>query len=271
MVNSGWFSMAWHWHPSVIVGCVALLVGYGYLIGYRRSVLALSFSLGVVVLFVALLSPLHTLGDSYLFSAHMAQHLLLVQVVAPLLLMGVPAEALRPLWASPSLRRMERVLGRPLVAWSVGVWTMWIWHLPFLYNAALAYELVHVLEHLCFLGSALIFWWPLLNLSPRPQLAAIPALAYLFTAMAAGSVLGMILTFAQPGLYPEYLDPIDTLGILPMIRGEWGLSPAADQQLGGLLMWMPGGLAYLCAMLGVLARWFEAEKYEQARRIDVVQ
>jgi cytochrome c oxidase assembly factor CtaG len=134
---------------------------------------------------------------------------------------------------------------------------MWVWHLPLLYNAALASDPVHIVEHGLFLATAFLFWWPVLG--PAEARAALPAWAavlYLFLALAAGSVLGIILAFAPPGLYPIYLAPPDTHGLLALVRDRWGLTPADDQQLGGFLMWIPGGIAYSLAMLAVVARWF---------------
>jgi putative membrane protein len=246
----------WHWHPSVLLGCEALLIGYAAAVRFRLSSAALWYVVGVVVLLVALLSPLHTLGDAYLFSAHMLQHLLLMLIVPPLLLVGLPPALVRQALRHPGLRRVERVLGQPLVAWSLGIGTMWLWHLPVLYNAALRHEGLHIVEHLWFLGSAVIFWWPVLARAQEVRLVPLAAMVYLFTAMIASSVLGIILTFVPPGLYPTYLHPIDIHGILPLLRNGWGITPAVDQQLGGLLMWMPGSLVYLCAIIATLVHWY---------------
>lgn len=248
----------WHWHPSVLLGCAALIVGYAVALRFRLGAPALLYMAGVFVLLVALLSPLHTLGDDYLFSAHMLQHLLLMQVVPPLLLLGIPAWAVQQALAWAPIRWSERMLGQPLVAWSLGIGTMWVWHLPVLYNAALEHEGIHIVEHLAFLVTATMLWWPVVAPLEAARLAPLAALLYLFAAMTASSILGIILTFAPPGLYPAYLHPTDALGILPLLRDGWGLSPAADQQLGGLLMWVPGNLVYFCAFIGALARWYSA-------------
>jgi len=284
---------AWHGHPSVLIGCTALIAGYLAALKFRLPGSALYYLAGVLVLLFALLSPLHTLGDRYLFSAHMLQHLLLVQAVPPLLLLGIPAslveQALEP--ANPTkdeqrttqaatfvvrrssfvtmgqmcrsgLSAAERVLGQPLMAWSLGVGAMWLWHLPALYNAALAYEGVHVAEHLCFLVTATIFWWPIVGPLATRRPAPLAAALYLFAAMAASTMLGIILTFAPPGSYPAYLNPVDQLGIVRLLREGWGLSPAADQQLGGLLMWVPGNLVYFWAFIAALVRWYSAPEQE---------
>ena len=249
---------AWHWHPSVLLGCGLLVAAYAALTRCRWTARAPLFAGGVLVLLVALLSPLHELGDRYLFSAHMLQHLLLLLIVPPLLLLGLPAEAVERLLARPPLAALERALRRPLLAWSIGLGAMWLWHLPALYNAALLRDDVHILEHLGFLASAAIFWWPICAPRGRARLHALAAVLYLFAAMLVSGILGMILTFAAPGLYPAYLRPDDALGILPLLRDGWGLTPPVDQQVGGLLMWVPGSLVYLAAIIGMMARWYGA-------------
>jgi cytochrome c oxidase assembly factor CtaG len=250
------FTSTWHWHPSVLLGCCLLLVGYLAAVRFRAGSTALFYLAGILVLLVALSSPLHVLGDQYLFSAHMLQHLLLILIVPPLLLLGIPASLVNRALTWAPLGRVERVLRRPLVAGLIGNAVIWIWHLPILYNAALGHEVFHIVEHLCFLLAAFIFWWPVLAPAEESRLAPPVAMLYIFSAMASHTVLGIILTFAQPGLYPAYLEPADTLRILPLLRNGWGLSPAADQQFGGLLMWVPGNLVYFFAFIGALARWY---------------
>ena len=266
---------AWHPKPEALAGCAALLVGYAALARRRGRPLpawrAVAFASGVAVLLLSLVSPLDTLAHEYLFSAHMAQHLLLTLVVPPLLLLGLPnaergtrsAEqgriALRPGMSPtrPVPRSALRVPRSAFVSWFLATGVMWAWHLPVLYNAALASDAVHVAQHGLFLATALLFWWPVFG--PAGARAALPAWGaalYLFLAMAAGSILGIILAFAPPGLYPLYLAPPDSHGLLALVRDGWGLTPEDDQQLGGFLMWIPGGIAYSLAMFAVLARWF---------------
>jgi putative membrane protein len=261
---------AWHWHPSVLLGCAALLIGYGAALRLRFTSRAALYVGGLLLLLVALLSPLHELGDRYLFSAHMLQHLLLLLLVPPLLLLGLPPALIRSALRWPPLRKIERSLGQPLVAWTIGNGTMWLWHLPALYDAALTYEAIHIVEHLCFLVSATLFWWPVIVPDEAARLQPLAALLYLFAAMIASGLLGMILTFAAPGLYPAYLNPPDPFNLLPLIRGSWGLTPPVDQQLGGLLMWVPGSFVYLFAILITLARWYSGPDEDEPgmRRLD---
>ncbi len=256
----------WDWHPSVVVGCLGLLIGYGWVTRFKWSGRSGWWLAGIGLLLFALVSPLDTLGDSYLFSAHMAQHLLLVLGVPPLLLAGLPEKPLRRLLERhKSLSRLERGLSLPLVAWLLGIGVMWVWHLPVLYEATLKNESVHILEHLSFLVASTVFWWPILTPLVERRYRPLPSMLYLFGAALSSSALGIFLTFAPPGIYPTYLHPTDTLGILNMLRNDWGLTPALDQQLGGLSMWVVASPVYLAGVGIVLARWHI--ETEQAGRL----
>lgn len=246
----------WDWEPTVLFGCAAILVAY--LLHVRPLTgRAWLFGGGVLVLALALVSPLDTLGDTYLFSAHMAQHLLLILVVPPMLLLGIlPRTWARILRWAPA-RWAERTLGRPPLSWILGIGTLWLWHAPFLYDAAVAHEGIHVGQHLSFLVTATLFWWPVITPLKQRRLSLPASMAYLIPAAFAGSILGVIITFAAPGLYPAYQHPIDTLRILPLIRGQWRISYALDQQLGGMLMWATGGPVYLLTCLWALAHWYQ--------------
>lgn len=245
---------AWIWEPSVLVGCAALLGLYLIAVRGRISQRAWSYVAGLGVLLIALLSPLEVLGDTYLFSAHMVQHLLLVLVVPPLLLLGIPPRLAAKVLDWPPARRLERLLAQPVVAWLLGIGFVWIWHVPALYNAALAHETLHIVEHLCFLVTSTIFWWPVCSPLLAHRLSPPLTLIYLMAAGMANTLLGIFLAFL-PVLYPAYLHPLDSLGILPLLRGQWGLTPAVDQQLGGFLMWVPGSFPYLAGMVMAFMRW----------------
>jgi len=246
---------AWDPDLSVLIGCAALLVAYW---AVHRSNLSRAgwFVGGTGVMLFALISPIDTLGDEYLFSVHMIQHLLLVLVVPPLLLAGItPAFASRVIECRP-LGEIERRLRKPVIAWLIGIVTLTLWHAPVLFDAALNNEYIHILEHLSFLASATIFWWPVFGPLPQSRLAPLLTLLYLVGAAIANSLLGIWLTFAPAGLYTPYLHPEDSLGILKLLRLGWGLTPAVDQELGGLFMWVGGSFVFLAVMVAVLLRWF---------------
>ena len=246
---------AWDPDLSVLIGCAALLAAYW---AAHRGDLSRAgwFVAGVTVMLFALTSPLDTLGDEYLFSAHMIQHLLLELAVPPLLLLGITPRFARAVLDRRPLGRIERVLGSPLVAWTLGIATLALWHLPWLFDAALGNEYIHIVEHLCFMVTATIFWWPVL--APLPQYRISPLLAqlYLFGGAMASTLLGIWLTFAPTVLYAPYLHPDDSLHLAALLRVGWGLTPAVDQQVGGLLMWVVGGFVFLAAMVALFLQWF---------------
>lgn len=246
---------AWDPDLSVLIGCAALLAGYWS--AYRGDLSRAGwFVAGVAVMLFALISPLDTLGDEYLFSAHMLQHLLLELAVPPLLLLGLTPRFARAVIDRPALGRIERVLGNPLVAWTLGIATLALWHLPWLFDAALGNEYIHIVEHLSFMVTATIFWWPILAPLPQCRISPLWAQLYLFGGAMASTLLGIWLTFTTTVLYAPYLHPDDSLHLAGVLRAVWGLTPALDQQVGGLLMWVVGGFVFLAAMVALFLQWF---------------
>jgi len=247
---------SWEWHPTVVAGCAALLAGYLAAVRPLVARRVAAWTGGVLLILLTLVGPLDVLGDEYLFSAHMAEHLVFLVVVPPLLLWGLPPAAVRRLLRHRTLAAIESVLRRPVVAWLTAIVTLYAWHAPTLYNAALADERIHILQHLSFLVTATIFWWPVLSPLAGRRLHGAAAIVYLFLAAVANSVLGALLTFAPTGLYPLYDRPTGDSAVLALVRGQWALDPRADQQLGGLLMWVVGGLFFLWAVLAMYGRWY---------------
>src|SRR5438876_12040903 len=172
----------WNVHLSVAAG-LALLGGlYVYLGGLRsaRRHVA-SFFGALVVLFLALNGPLHNLSDTYLFSAHMAQHLLLSPFFPPLLLYGTPAHVIRPFLRPRAVIAVARVVTRPLAAALLFTGPIVIWHAPALYEAALRHHNLHILQHLVFLTTAVVMWWPVLSPVPElPRAQHLVQMLYLF-------------------------------------------------------------------------------------------
>ena len=254
---------AWHAHPSIIAGLLfltgAYLLGVGPLrrrFGWAQGIGAgkvTVFLTGVLVISFALLSPLHELGDNYLFSAHMVQHLLLTLVAPPLLLLGTPAWLVRPLIRPPTVTRIARFLTLPVVAFVLFNAVFVLWHVPELYDMALRERGIHILEHSMFIVAAVIMWWPIL--SPLPELPRAPYLVqmlYLFVQPTVPSILGGMITFSDGILYSWY-------EAAPQL---WDISTHADQQVGGLIMWVPGGLAFLLTLIVVFLIWASQEQSE---------
>lgn len=259
----------WNPAPSILAGC-ALLFIFHLVVSKGRPLHSVTlFLLGDLTLLFALISPLDELGDTYLFSAHMIQHLLLVLLVPPLLIAGLPKTPLRSLLRRRNFRRLESVLSKPLVAWILGVGTLWIWHLPVLYDLTLANEQIHIFEHLTFLVTGTIFWWPIFTPLKDYRYDTATAIAYLGLGGLTNTVLGILLTFAPAGFYPYYVHPRDPYHALGLIRDGWGLDAADDQQLGGVLMWVLGGLSVLTALMIVLRRWLQGPSVQPAGVADM--
>ena len=262
---------AWSFEPlvtaSLVISALLFVTGLRRLwreAPKRRSIRtweALCFAGGWLALLVALVSPVHAWGQ-VLFSAHMTQHEILMLVAAPLLVLGRPLIAF--LWALPLewsrrvgnigkigwINRTWRTLTLPLVAWLVHAIALWIWHIPVLFEAVLHNEAVHTAQHLSFLLSALLFWWALIH-GPQGALGYGAAVLYLFTTSLHSGLLGALITVAGSVWYPSYIG----------LTSSWGLTPLEDQQLGGLIMWIPAGLVYVIAGLALFAGWLrEAEK-----------
>ena len=248
----------WDLHLSVIIG-LALLGGlYVYLGGLsggapRRRIA--SFAGALVVLGLALNGPLHNLSDSYLFSAHMVQHLVLTLVFPPLLLYGTPAWVVRPLVRPRWVLEFARRATRPLAAGALFSVPITLWHFPQFYEAALEHHPLHIAQHLVFLATAVIMWWPVLSPLPElPRASYVTQLLYLFVLGLPMSLAGALITLANDLLYPFYASA-------PRV---WGLTPAADQQLGGLLMWVVGTIYLWVAATVVWFRWAAREEAGEA-------
>jgi putative membrane protein len=253
---------SFEWEVTVPLLLAALLYAGGVLRLWRAAGAghgvtrrhAAAFALGWVTLAVALVSPLDALGTQ-LFSAHMVQHELLMVLAAPLLVSGRPLAVW--VWALPP--RARRGVGRALhwppwrsiwhgltraaTAWTLHAVVLWGWHLPWLFDAALRDDDWHAAQHASFLGSALLFWWALMKPGARASQGA--SLVYLFTTMLHTGALGALLTLSSQVWYLPY----------QATTSAWGVSALEDQQLGGLVMWIPAGAAYLVVGLLLAARW----------------
>jgi putative membrane protein len=260
MSTIDFLASAWDWKPTVVIGCLVLIAGYVRIVRGRLTRRSTFWFAGVLLIAIALLSPVNALADRYLFSVHMAKHIAFVLIAPALLMMGTPRAALQPLLLNRAVARLEQVLRTPAIAWTAGIGVMAFWHIPAVFNAALAHQGLHIVEHLSLLIGGTIYWWPVLSPFPEFRLRPVPdAAAYLFTSCLACTSIGVLITFAPTGLYPAYTNPQDLYGMLPTIRERWGISPAMDQQIGGLLMWVPGCLVYLTAIMGMFARWYGEE------------
>ncbi len=244
--------LKWSIHPSTLIGLAAMGVIYVWrsrqaatgeeVSGWRK----LSFFSGLFLIFASLNGPLHDLSDDYLFSAHMVQHLLLTLAMPPLLIFGVSGWMLRPLLKNRILGPIARKITKPAWCFTIFNLAIAIWHLPFFYNAAMANHNIHIVEHLIFMSAAVLMWWPLSSQLPElPRLPYPGQMLYCFLMSIPMSVVAVYITMADHVLYPAYSSA-------PRI---FPLSPMEDQMLGGLIMWVPGGLIFTIIMSVVFFKW----------------
>jgi putative membrane protein len=260
---------AWNLHPVLLGGLLLTAWAYwrGQTSGPRRPIdtwRARCFTAALVALGLALLSPLDALSGA-LASAHMVQHLLLLLVAAPLLALSAPSSAIlrgSPLALRRASGRWRRRLGlthgnlgvlrHPAAVWLLSVGVIWFWHAAAPYDATLDNQLLHVLEHASFLVTAVLFWQVVVGVRGAARVSGGLGVLLVF-AMAMQSVfLSVLLTFARTPWYSGYAET----------TAPWGLDPLTDQQLAGVIMWIPAGGIYLVVALALLVAWIRATERE---------
>lgn len=256
---------SWSWQPAIWLGLILAAAGYAYGFHYLRRHGRLErlrrqglikrnqpwyFAAALVVLFLALLSPIDTLSN-ILFLMHMTQHVLLVMVAAPLLLLGLPAPFLSPLMQNVRLKTILAWLTHPVIAFTLYNLTLVVWHIPALYEAALQNEFWHDLEHALFFYTAVLSWWPLLSPVPElPRLSYPAQILYIFLIAIPAGLLSAVLVFSEQVFYPTY-------AAAPRL---WNLTALADQQAAALVMMIPGKAIYFMALTIIFFIWFNQEE-----------
>ena len=267
---------SWTFDPWIVIP--ALLAGGLYLHGWRQLHRRLprrfatwrlvAFQSGLLTLFVALASPLHPLAER-LLQFHMIQHLMLMMVVPPLLLLGAPILPLlrglpRPVVrsglsravGSSTFQRLGCWLTQPLVCWLAFTVSNVVWHVPSLYELALRSNFWHGAQHICFLGTGLLFWWPVVQPWPSrmrwPQWTMIP---YLLLADIQNTALSAFMIFSERVLYPTY-------AAVPRL---WGISVLDDQAAAGAIMWVPGSVIFLVPVAVRAIRLLDSPRTSTAR------
>ena len=270
-VATGSLSWAdWGFEPTVSVGLLLLVAGYALLLQRGRidpgddvspwfgspRLRPLCFGLGVVTAYVALQSPIDAGGDRYLLSIHMVQHLLLMMVAPPLVLLGIAGMRSVDSGVAPRWRRLWTGLTRPWPATVLFNAVLLVWHLPALYDATLATEPVHVLEHLTFVAVGVVFWWPIVDPLRREGTVVVGPFQKIVALVLAGippTVLGFVLAMSNSVLYDFYARA-------PRL---WGISPLDDQRAGGVLMLGLGNLVYFAAISVVFLRLFSSPEEDE--------
>src|SRR5882724_9321913 len=260
---------SWSFDPKITLGIVAVIILYlrGWRILHRTSPArfpgwrALAFLAGLGTVWLAIASPLDAFSG-LLLSAHMVQHLLLMSVAPPLLLLGAPflpllrglprkfaRDGVGPFLAWPALRRAGNTITHPLTCWIVIAMTLCAWHVPAAFDLALRSPGWHKVEHACFLGASLLFWWPVVRPFPsRPQWPLWSVPVYLLAGDLLNTALSAIFTFSDRVLYPQYL-------VVPRIFGTTAL---ADQNCAGVIMWVPGSLVFLIPAAAIAMKFLSS-------------
>ncbi len=238
---------AWSWNPAALAAAAVGLAAYLSAFGVTRR---LGWFVAALVTFLfTLLSPISALADGYLFSAHMLQHILLLLIVPALLLVSLPR--------SFSLNWRPRIVAHPLAGWIAGVGAMWFWHYQSLCNAAVTSRSVYAVQTVSLVMLGMLFWSQVIAPREGERLSPPGAVLYLFSACVTCSALGIILTFSPVTVCPIYtMTAEDPLAMSNTIRSVWAMTPERDQQIGGLLMWVPMCFIYLAAIFAQIARWF---------------
>jgi len=239
----------WRLDPTILLGIVSLAALYVVGVVWPRLATPtrmLSFFASLLVLFVALASPLDTIGDTYLLSAHMTQHLLLVLVVPPLALYGLPESVSARVRDLPLVGGLAPRLTRGPVAFATYNVVFALAHLPVFFDLTLRNEGAHIAEHLLFIGVGLLAWWPILGpATGAPRLAYPFQMLYLFLSTLPCSLVGALITLSGVVLYRSYATA----------PRPWDLGPLADQQIAGLTMWIGGSVYYFLAFMIVFFMW----------------
>jgi putative membrane protein len=257
----------WTFHPQVVLAAAVAAGAYGWRLHELRErngpsrwdlLRAIAFGAGIVVLLAALLTPIDSLGEQRLFSVHMAQHILIMDIAPILLLLGLSRPLLRPL-----VRRLRPIedrmgyLAHPVTALIVMVGAVWAWHLPALYELALRNAWAHQLEHLTFLLGGLGFWWYVIEpVPPRHRLPGMWAVAYVAGAKLLLGGLGLVLAFSPTTFYDTYEEAVRT----------WGLTALEDQNVGGLVMMLEQSIVLAAFFALTFARMLERSEQAERRR-----
>ncbi len=260
----GYEWLDWNAHPDIVAICALIEAAYLYTVTYLGRQISdsgrvklsqvLLFTTGVVVMYLATGSPLHGLGEGYLLTAHMLQHLLLTLVAAPLLLAGVPGWVWQAILRTPGTMPVARIITMPIVAFAMFNAALLLFHLPPTIDLQLRVHSFHLFAHVALTAAGLLMWWPILSpLKELPRLSEPVQMGYLFMQSLLPAVMASFITFADTVVYDYYAD-------VPRI---WGWTAVEDQQIAGGLMKMMGTLILWSYMTVVFFRWYARVEREE--------
>jgi putative membrane protein len=250
----------WHLEPSLVIGALLVLGLYVYRTARSADIASdarvACFIAGWLAMFLALVSPLDNAAHR-LLSMHMLQHVFLTTIGPPLILLGLTPAVLEPLTRLPKLLRALKLLTNPAVSGSLFIVNMWFWHVPPIYETALDHLSMHIVMHVAFMATGLLFWWPVIQ--PLPQLGRVSEgarLLYLFVTGFPMELQALLFLASGSVVYDFY-------GRSP---GLWGLPPLEDQQIAGLIMGGLGQVASFVAITWLFFRYLDREGTEASPR-----
>jgi putative membrane protein len=255
----------WHFDGTMVAFMILIILFYLLLARFKLSGKSAYFFLGILLIIISVASPLHFLGENYLMSAHMTSHVILLLIASPLLVVGLPE-----IHTKEINRFSHSLVKRPWIPWMVGICMMWFWHIPIVFNHLFngsnvtagsepAFSLIALqnLHQMSLIIAGIVFSWPIIGPVKTARLFPLNAVLYLSGACIFCSILGLLITFAPVGVYAVYVHVQDRFGFLNSIRNINGISMLIDQQVAGLIMWVPGCLIYLSASMFLLMKWFK--------------
>ena len=251
----------WHWSSPIWVAVGLVLIVS--LAVFRRPAPArfCAIILGLVFMALAYVSPIGYLADGYVFSAHMVQHLLMLLIVPLCLILSLPKDRVKSWFPSAGKPTTRKIIS--LTGWTAGVGAMWFWHVPSLCSISTESLLLGIVRDTSFLLAGLAFWWPIYGPLERTRLDPPVGIIYLFSACLGCTLLGIYITFTATTVCPVFANPTDSLGVMSRLSAA-GLTPAVDQNVGGLLMWVPPCLLYVSAIISLLGRWYTNVEHDHS-------
>ena len=246
-----------YWQLNWTAILIALVLGIFHLRTNRHASVKshVAFFSGVILFLIVTVSPLAFLGRSYLFSAHMIEHIVILLIVPPLLLSGTNPKLLEKLHKS-KFRKTGNVLFSFPVAWFLGIGAMYFWHIPSLFDAMKKSMSLHIVHIISLLILGIIFIWPVYTPIHWKKLSPLQSALYLFIACVGCTILGILITFSPTSLYIPYFNGNST-AIWSLIRDNWGITTSVDQQAAGLIMWVPACFIYITNIMVTLAGFYK--------------
>ncbi len=256
--------LQWHTDILMLVFITTIVVLYLYMINFKLNKQSAYFFTGLFILILAVASPVHFLGMHYLFSAHMTTHIMLLLLAAPLMVLSIPAENRFKKALSIFSKKIHTAL---FLCWITGIGIMWVWHVPSIYNYVFSMKMDHQVinilpdvHSISLIIAGALFSWPVIGPYANYRINPLGGILYLVSACVFCSLLGLLITFAPEGLYTHHLALNNGDLFSVMIKSNLGISSAMDQQIAGLIMWVPCCFVYLAGCMFLLKRWYDQKE-----------